>query len=78
MIAGRLEAVLVGHICDRDDFAVGRRVRVRAGLHDDLLLLLLARGRAVLVKYRHEDLLQEALTLGLDAVAGLVAVCVCV
>lgn len=74
MIAGRLEAILIGNVRDGDQLTVGRRIRIRAGLHDNLLLLLLAGGRAVGGQHRHQDLLQEALTAGLNPVARLVAV----
>lgn len=38
MIAGRLESILVGHICQLNDAAIGSRVRVAAG-HGQRLLV---------------------------------------
>lgn len=78
MLARWLETILIRHIRDRDDLAVfGRRIRIRAGLHDEFAFLLLAGWRSVSVQHRHHDLLQESLRLVLDAVAGLVAVWMC-
>lgn len=59
MVAHRLEAVFVGDVRQGDDRAVGRLVRVGAGLDEDLALLLLAGLSAVGAQQRNQDRLQE-------------------
>lgn len=73
MIALGLEAVLVGHIAQGDDVALGIAVAVATGLDQDELLVLIDYLAVAGLRLGYDDLLQVANVLHSDAIRCLVA-----
>lgn len=72
MIAFWLEAILVGHIAQRDDVALGIAVAVGAGLDQDELFVLIDHLTIAGLRLGYDDLLQVANVLHSDAIRCLI------
>lgn len=73
MIALGLESILVGHVAQRDEVAIGIAVAVGARLDQDQFLMLLHHLAIGGLRPGHNDLLQVANVLNAYSVGGLVA-----
>lgn len=71
MVAHGLEAIFVSNVIQCDDFAVGRGIRVRTGLHYDFLFFCLPSWGTISIKCGCKDFLRETGPLVLDSISSL-------
>jgi len=74
MISLRLESILIGHVAQGDEVAIGIAVAVGSGLDENQLLVLIDHLAIGGLRLGHNDLLQVANVLHAYSVGGLVAI----